>query len=59
MSEEPDIIIQKIDQNLGSIHPINQMKDHIMSFLSSIGFTIIDGPEIETEKYNFDMSNAS
>ena len=57
MSEEPDIIIQKIDQNLGSIHPINQMKDHIMSFLSSIGFTIIDGPEIETEKYNFDMLN--
>ena len=57
MSEEPDIIIQKIDQNLGSIHPINQMKGHIMSFLSSIGFTIIDGPEIETEKYNFDMLN--
>ena len=57
MSEEPDIIIPKIDQNFGSIHPINQMKDHIMSFLSSIGFTIIDGPEIETEKYNFDMLN--
>jgi len=57
MSEEQDIIIPRIEQNFGSRHPINQMKDSIMSFLSSIGFKIIDGPEIETEKYNFDMLN--
>ena len=42
---------------LGSQHPINQMKDSIMDLLESIGFDIINGPEIETEKFNFDMLN--
>ena len=31
------------------------MKDSIMNLLT--GFEIIDGPEIETEKFNFDMLN--
>ena len=42
---------------LGSQHPINQMKDSIMDLLESIGFDIINGPEIETEKFNFDILN--
>jgi phenylalanyl-tRNA synthetase alpha chain len=33
------------------------MKDSILSLLNSFGFQIIDGPEIETEEYNFDMLN--
>ena len=28
-----------------------------MNLLSDFGFEIIDGPEIETEEYNFDMLN--
>ena len=28
-----------------------------MKLLESFGFEIIDGPEIETEKFNFDMLN--
>ena len=57
MSEDKDIIIPEINQDFGSRHPVNQMKDSIMSYLSSVGFKIIDGPEIETEQYNFDMLN--
>jgi phenylalanyl-tRNA synthetase alpha chain len=33
------------------------MKDTIMGLLVSFGFEIIDGPEIETEEFNFDMLN--
>ena len=57
MSKDIDIITPKISQHFGSRHPVNQMKDSIMSYLVSIGFEIIDGPEIETEQYNFDMLN--
>ena len=33
------------------------MKESIMNLLVSLGFDIIDGPEIETEEFNFDMLN--
>ena len=57
MSSDNDINLLKISQKRGSTHPINQMKDSILSLLNSFGFQIIDGPEIETEEYNFDMLN--
>ena len=41
----------------GSYHPINQVKNSIMNLLISFGFEIISGPEVETEKFNFDMLN--
>ena len=47
----------KLIKDLGAHHPINQMKDSIMNLLSSLGFEIINGPEIETEEFNFDMLN--
>jgi phenylalanyl-tRNA synthetase alpha chain len=57
MSVNKDIILPEILSDSGSLHPVNVMKDHIMSLLGSLGFQIIDGPEIETEEYNFDMLN--
>jgi phenylalanyl-tRNA synthetase alpha chain len=33
------------------------MKDSIMNLLISLGFEVAYGPEIETEKFNFDMLN--
>ena len=49
---EPNLI-----NNIGSIHPINQIKNSILKFLTSEGFKSISGPEIESELYNFDMLN--
>ena len=57
MSSDKDITLPEIHLDVGSIHPINNMKDSIMSLLSSFGFQVIHGPEIETEEYNFDMLN--
>ena len=57
MSVPKDITAPKIKNNVGGLHPINQMKDYILSFLSNMGFEIIGGPEIETEDFNFDMLN--
>ena len=57
MSFSKDIQPPEIKKEYGAHHPINQMKDYIMDLLISLGFEIVDGPEIETEKYNFDMLN--
>jgi phenylalanyl-tRNA synthetase alpha chain len=56
MSEKKGISFE-IAKNVGSFHPITNMKDSILSILEEYGFKTIDGPEIETEEYNFDMLN--
>jgi phenylalanyl-tRNA synthetase alpha chain len=57
MSSNKDISPPKIFKDVGAVHPINHMKDSIMNLLVSFGFEIIDGPEVETEEFNFDMLN--
>ena len=57
MSSNSDILPPKIVKDIGSVHPINNMKDSIMSLLVSFGFEIVEGPEVETEEFNFDMLN--
>ncbi len=41
----------------GHIHPISAMITEINSIFSEIGFVFADGPEAETEQYNFDRLN--
>ena len=43
--------------NLANAHPINQYKRFFIKILENIGFEHIEGPEIETEEFNFDMLN--
>mgnify|MGYP001416104193 CR=1 FL=1 len=57
MSEDKDIIFSHSKNSVGNSHPINNMKDHIMSLLNDFGFKIISGPEIESEENNFDLLN--
>ncbi len=57
MSSNSDILPPKILKDRGSAHPINNMKDSIMSLLVAFGFEIVEGPEVETEEFNFDMLN--
>jgi phenylalanyl-tRNA synthetase alpha chain len=52
-----DIRPPEAHKETGALHPINHMIDSIMNLLASFGFDIIDGPEIETEQFNFDMLN--
>ncbi len=57
MSSNTDITSPLVVQEYGANHPINFMTDYIMGILSKFGFESIHGPEIESEKYNFDMLN--
>jgi len=42
---------------LGHLHPLTLVQDDICRIFESMGFEIVDGPELETEWYNFDALN--
>ncbi len=41
----------------GSLHPLTQVRNEICRILGSVGFTIAEGPEVETEHFCFDALN--
>ena len=41
----------------GSLHPITQLQQEIEDLFTSLGFAVLDGPEVETEEHNFDALN--
>ena len=41
----------------GRLHPITQTIDAILSVFVPMGFEIVEGPEVEFERYNFDALN--
>lgn len=41
----------------GSLHLYTQITEHIETIFTSMGYTIMDGPEVETDYYNFESLN--
>lgn len=41
----------------GRIHPISQVMDELAAIFADLGFAIADGPDIETDFYNFSALN--
>ena len=41
----------------GKIHPVSQVIDEIISIFSEIGFSVEEGPDVESEYYNFSALN--
>ena len=41
----------------GSLHPLTQVREEIASIFHKIGFTVAEGPEIETDFYCFEALN--
>ena len=41
----------------GSLHAITQIQAEIEDLFTSLGFAVLDGPEVETEYHNFDALN--
>jgi len=46
-----------LDLEKGSLHPITLVQREIEDFFSSLGFMVLDGPELESEFYNFEALN--
>jgi len=41
----------------GAFHPIGSVMDELISIFQELGFAVVEGPEIETDEYNFQMLN--
>lgn len=41
----------------GSLHPVTIIQTEIEDLFTSLGFAVLDGPEVETEYHNFDALN--
>ena len=52
-----DITVPGKRPALGHLHPLSQVKRKTEEIFQSIGFSVIEGPEVETEWYNFDALN--
>lgn len=57
LSENIDISIPSRKTNLGTIHPISQVNEEIITIFSDLGFLVADGPQVESDWYNFDALN--
>ena len=41
----------------GHLHPLSEFINHVNQIFFEMGFTLVDGPELETEYFNFDALN--
>jgi phenylalanyl-tRNA synthetase alpha chain len=57
IKERIDVTLPGRRVNTGHLHPITLLRERIEDIFVSMGYTIEDGPEIETDFYNFDALN--
>ena len=55
--EKIDITLPIRSQQEGKIHPVSQVIDEISSIFSEIGYSVAEGPDVETEHNNFTALN--
>lgn len=55
--EALDITLPGRGEQCGGLHPVTRSLDRIEALFSSIGFEVADGPEIETDFFNFTALN--
>ena len=56
-SEKIDVTLPIRSYRQGKIHPVSQVIDEISSIFSEIGFSVAEGPDVETEYNNFTALN--
>jgi len=57
VTEKIDITMPGYDLKVGSIHPLNQVIEDLEDFFIGMGYNVMEGPEVESDYYNFIMMN--
>ena len=52
-----DVTLPGRPRRHGSIHPVNQVTEEISAIFADMGFSVAEGPQVETDWYNFDALN--
>ena len=55
--EAIDVTMPGVRQPMGKRHPLNIVLEDLKSIFRGMGYTVVDGPEVEETKYVFDMLN--
>lgn len=56
-SERIDVSLPGRGQTIGGLHPVTTTLRRITKIFSSVGFRVVDGPEIEDDYHNFEALN--
>lgn len=56
-TEKIDITLPGTRSLGGHIHPLTQITEEIIEIFYGMGFAVAEGPEVETDNYNFDALN--
>ena len=55
--EEIDITLPGKELEMGKRHPLQLVLDEFKEIFLGMGFEVVEGPEVEYDKYNFEMLN--
>ncbi len=56
-AERIDVTMPGKKVPVGGLHPLSVVLDDIIDIFQSMGFDVVDGPEVETDYYNFQALN--
>ncbi|MEM7424521.1 MAG: phenylalanine--tRNA ligase subunit alpha [Pseudomonadota bacterium] len=55
--EKIDVTLPARPEQRGTIHPVSQVWDEVVQIFGDLGFSVAEGPHIETDFYNFEALN--
>ncbi len=52
-----DVTLPGRPRRMGTIHPVSQVMDELNAIFADLGFAVAEGPQVESDWYNFDALN--
>lgn len=56
-AERCDVTLPGRNIGSGGLHPVTQVRNRVVELFSQMGFAVAEGPEIESDYYNFEALN--
>lgn len=57
LRERIDITLPGRGVRYGALHPVTQVREEICRIFAGLGFSVVEGPEVELDYYNFEALN--
>ena len=55
--EQADVSLSPRPENIGMVHPLSRTLEELLAIFATMGFTVAEGPDIESDYYNFTALN--
>ncbi|HEV8472840.1 MAG TPA: phenylalanine--tRNA ligase subunit alpha [Methylomirabilota bacterium] len=56
-AQRPDLTLPGRRPPRGIVHPLSRVREEIIAIFAGLGFSVAEGPQIETDAYNFEALN--